>query len=58
MAINKNNLPGICNCDIRSIFKINKRLPVYCIVFHGIFKGILNKETIIHERIAGNGVVE
>jgi hypothetical protein len=56
-TINKYNLSRIFNRVIGSIFKINKRLTIYCIVFLCILIGKLNLKTSIYKYIACYGAV-
>jgi hypothetical protein len=50
-------LSSIFNLVIRYIFKINKRLTIYCIVFYGILKGTTNRKTTTYKCIACKGVI-
>ena len=45
------------NFVINGIFKINKKLAIYYIVFYGILIGIRNRKTIIYKCIAFNDVI-
>jgi multisubunit Na+/H+ antiporter MnhF subunit len=57
IAIQKNNLSRIFNLVIRYLFKINKRLAIYYIVFHCILVRSTKKETILYKCIVSNGVI-
>jgi hypothetical protein len=56
-AINKYNMSRIFNLVIRYIFKINKRLAIYGIVFHCILIRRINSKTIIYKCITCDGVI-